>query len=283
MFALKKFSTLREDQRLRYAWRWIIQAKKDLQVLGTCADFWSQLELLKTWLQNQKNFPWQDLFKLLVDKRETFAESAFLWELQALGLKLERLIGLEAAEWDLSETVSKASITQAFEESGSSPKEAFSGKYVYLDDIRSPFNVGAIFRSAEVFGFSGIILSPACPSMDHPRLKRAAMGCDIRVPWWRKDFFDLLQDSEASAAADGSLGFSQAECFALELGGRAVEHFTFPKKGLVVLGSEELGVNPKILEFCDSAKGRVSISVCGSKASLNVGVSFGILAHAWSL
>ena len=52
------------------------------------------------------------------------------------------------------------------------------------------------------------------------------------------------------------------------------------QKGIVIIGSEELGVSPEALRRADG--GCVSIPMTGLKASLNVGVAFGILMQAWT-
>jgi TrmH family RNA methyltransferase len=65
----------------------------------------------------------------------------------------------------------------------------------------------------------------------------------------------------------------------LETGGTAINEFVFPKQGIVIIGSEELGVSPEALER--ATYGRVTIPMKGIKASLNVGVAFGILMQAW--
>ena len=67
--------------------------------------------------------------------------------------------------------------------------------------------------------------------------------------------------------------------FALETGGCDLKDFKFPEKGICIIGSEELGVSPQALER--ATYGRVSIPMKGLKASLNVGVAFGILMQAW--
>ena len=68
--------------------------------------------------------------------------------------------------------------------------------------------------------------------------------------------------------------------FALELGGQSIETFIFPEKGIVLLGSEELGISPRARELC--TYGIVSIPMSGAKGSLNVAVAFGILMQAWA-
>ncbi|MBR7078947.1 MAG: TrmH family RNA methyltransferase, partial [Treponema sp.] len=67
--------------------------------------------------------------------------------------------------------------------------------------------------------------------------------------------------------------------FVLETGGTPIQEFDFPKKGIVIIGSEELGVSPEALNR--ATHGTVSIPMTGLKASLNVGVAFGILMQAW--
>jgi TrmH family RNA methyltransferase len=137
---------------------------------------------------------------------------------------------------------------------------------VFLEDLRSPFNVGSIVRSAEAFGVERLLLSPRTPAPDHPRARRTSRGADAVLPW---------QKAELASIA-GSEGL-----FALELGGVPIDRFRFPPRGIVLVGSEELGLSPEALRLADAGLGRVSIPLGGAKRSLNVSVAFGILIHAW--
>ena len=148
----------------------------------------------------------------------------------------------------------------------SSRRQVFPGMRVYLDDIRSPFNVGAMFRSAESFGAERIFVSEFCADPNHVRAQRTAMGCVDVIPWERGDL----------RAADGD------PVFALETGGIPLAEFPFPRRGLLVVGSEELGVSPQALAAADASLGRVSIPCYGAKGSLNVSVAFGIAMQAWA-
>lgn len=139
-----------------------------------------------------------------------------------------------------------------------------SGMRAYLEDIRSPFNVGSIFRTAEALGFEEIILSPECADPLHPRARRTAMGTVERLPWRR---------APVSALAE------MEGVFALEVGGTTLREFDFPLPGVMVLGSEELGVSREALGTC--GRGRVEVPLVGSKASLNVATAFGIAGFAW--
>ncbi|MDR1301720.1 MAG: TrmH family RNA methyltransferase [Treponema sp.] len=149
-------------------------------------------------------------------------------------------------------------------------RRCFPGMRVYLEDIRSPFNVGAMFRTAESFGVEKIFLSPWCADPNHPRAARTAMGC-VSVLGWERLSLD-----------EGREGILEGPCFALETGGTRLEDFTFPLKATLIVGSEELGVSPEALALADASLGRVSIPTYGTKGSLNASVAFGIAIQSWA-
>lgn len=168
------------------------------------------------------------------------------------------MLGTFPAEWDLiiAPHATEGTVTK---------RNFFEGVCVYAEDLRSPFNLGSVFRTAEAFGAEKVYISPNSTDPSHPRAVRSAMGCDSVLPWERCSLDDLPKD---------------LPIFALETGGTPIEEFTFPKQGIVVLGSEELGVSPNAL--AKATYGTVTIPMTGLKASLNVGVAFGILMQAWT-
>lgn len=183
-----------------------------------------------------------------------------LWSLSdAVHLLLSDL-QIERADWDFVEV-----------ESGKldGTKRVVFPFTVVLDRIRSPFNTGSIFRTADSFGVSSILLVDPSASPDHPRAQRSARGCTETVPW------SMLPASDIQSKLKGQ------PVFALELGGRSCSDFQFPRQGVVIIGSEELGVSPEMLSLAEASLGRVSIPLSGSKGSLNVSVAFGILMHQW--
>jgi TrmH family RNA methyltransferase len=155
-------------------------------------------------------------------------------------------------------------------------RRIFEGMLVYLEDIRSPFNVGAMFRTAESFGAEKIFLSPFCADPRHPRAQRTAMGCVEVLPWERREFFATTEGAELPCV---ELSYP---VFALETGGRPLAEFPFPRRGLLIAGSEELGISPHALAVADASLGRVTIPCYGAKGSLNVSVAFGIVMQAWA-
>jgi TrmH family RNA methyltransferase len=171
--------------------------------------------------------------------------------------------GRQSADWDLMD---QGGVLDA------AKRRVFPGMRVYLEDIRSPFNVGAMFRAAESFGVEKLWLSSLCADPRHRRALRTAMGCVDVLPWERAELGDLLEPETGEGPP----------CFALETGGTGVGDFPFPENGLMIAGSEELGVSPAALERADASLGRVSIPCYGAKGSLNVSVAFGIALHRWA-
>ena len=173
-------------------------------------------------------------------------------------------------------------------------RRSFTGMQVYLEDIRAPFNVGSMFRTAESFGAEKIWLSPLCADPRHKRAERTAMGCVDVLPWERlaEDPFTGSGDRGTSNANESSGKNVPAYVksllpaipfFALETGGTPLGEFSFPQKGILIAGSEELGVSPEALAAADASLGRVTIPLYGAKGSLNVSVAFGIVMHAWAV
>ena len=171
------------------------------------------------------------------------------------------IIGTFPAEWDLV----IAPHTPPADENGVVRKrDFFEGMCVYAEDIRSPFNIGSIFRTAEAMGADKVFISPRCIDPTQPRAIRSGMGCIETMGWERLDLENFPADLPV---------------FALETGGTDINEFVFPKKGICIIGSEELGVSPDALK--KATYGHVTIPMKGLKASLNVGVAFGILMQKW--
>ena len=165
-------------------------------------------------------------------------------------------LGAEPAEWDLLAPGG---------ELDTAARRVFP-IVIYLEEIRSPFNVGAMFRTAEAFGVERVLLSPATASPLHPRAQKTARGAVAVLPW-------------EQAALDSLTG--RGGLVALELNGTAVECFRFPPRGVLLVGSEELGLSPAALSLAEGSAGRVSVPMAGAKRSLNVAVAFGIVLQAW--
>ncbi len=187
------------------------------------------------------------------------------------------IIGTFPAEWDLIIAPHKPNpncATQALADNSAengqtqdgvvAKRSFFPQVYVYAEDIRSPFNLGSIFRTAEAMGAEKVFISPNCVDPSQPRAVRSGMGCIETLGWEKKSLDELPEDLPV---------------FVLETGGTPIEEFKFPERGICIIGSEELGVSPQAIKR--ASYGCVTIPMKGLKASLNVGVAFGILMQKW--
>lgn len=187
-------------------------------------------------------------------------------DLRKLAFKLEDYaqellvrLGAEPSDWDFTDDTGSLDVS----------KRVIQDKVLILDRLRSPYNVGAVFRSADSFGIKKIILVEGTASPEHAHARRTSRGCIETVEWafmTEDEVLEFLSEYESS------------QIMALELGGENINTFDFPKRGVAILGSEEFGVSPQIMEKCGI---RVTIPMAGTKGSLNVSVAAGILLQRW--
>lgn len=140
---------------------------------------------------------------------------------------------------------------------------------VLLDSLRSAFNVGGIFRTAECFGFGELVLCGYTPLPETPAVARAALGSEKLLKWRAGG---KIADEIAALRRQGVV------CYALETvsGAAPMEDFQWRFPCAVVLGNERFGLTAETVKLCDQA---VRIPLYGRKNSLNVGSAFAILAH----
>lgn len=184
---------------------------------------------------------------------------ALAFALSDLSSLILAVLGAEPSDWDF--TKSDGSLDAS--------RRTSEDHILILDRLRSPFNVGSIFRSADSFGIRKIVLVQGTADAMHPRSLRTSRGTVETVP------FEVMSEEDAVALA------RSMPCFALELGGTDMHSFPFPERGACVIGSEEMGVSPALLACCDQSLGRASIALHGTKGSLNVSVATGIMLYGW--
>ena len=143
---------------------------------------------------------------------------------------------------------------------------------IIAENIRSAFNVGALFRTAECLGAAEIVLCGYTPGPDDEKTSRTAMGTSQMVPWRRVD--------RARTACE-ELRKEGYQLVALETATNAVSLHEFKFAGepvAFILGNERFGIEGDTLQAADSV---CRIPVRGIKNSMNVGVAFGIAAFEW--
>ncbi len=143
------------------------------------------------------------------------------------------------------------------------------GLYIVLDNLRSAFNVGAIFRLADTTRSAGLFCCGYTAHPPHIKLEKTSMSTTGFVPW---KYFE-----ETTGALD-FLHSSGIPVYAAETASGAVSFrgFDVPEAMGIVFGNEALGVSREVLDKCD---GCIEIPVYGFKNSLNVATSCAVLAH----
>jgi tRNA(Leu) C34 or U34 (ribose-2'-O)-methylase TrmL len=141
-----------------------------------------------------------------------------------------------------------------------------------LDNLRSAFNVGSIFRTAECFGVKKIYLAGYTPLPEQEKLAKTAMGTEVLVPW---ESAGKSADILAALRGDGYriLGF-ETTSHAIE-----VQHPFSEKPTAFVFGNERFGLEAELLQHCHEVR---KIPLRGQKNSLNVGVAAAIATYEFS-
>lgn len=143
---------------------------------------------------------------------------------------------------------------------------------VLLDNIRSAYNVGSIFRTADGAGVSEIILSGITPTPDHPGAIKTALGAEMSIPW--SQTWSSLECCESYRKNGFTLVVLEKNITAIPIMEMLFEFQ--PEKVLLVVGNENSGVDPDILNLADKI---VFLPMLGLKESLNVSVAFGICIY----
>ena len=133
--------------------------------------------------------------------------------------------------------------------------------YVILDNLRSSYNVGSIFRTAEAVGVAEIHLCGITPTPEHPKVAKTALGAETAIPWH--------YHRNALHAAD-SLHTAGVALWALEIHplARPLTEATTPAgPTAIIVGSETCGVDPELLARCQAI---YELPMLGNKGSLNV-------------
>ena len=138
------------------------------------------------------------------------------------------------------------------------------------DNLRSAFNVGGLFRTADSVGAEAVWLCGYSATPEHPAVRQAALGADATVPW---RVFPNVRDAVAELRSTGRA------VYALETSAHAtsVQAFRFATPCGLLLGSERFGLDPEVVRDTDAI---LRIDTFGAKNSLNVVCAFAIAAYA---
>jgi len=143
---------------------------------------------------------------------------------------------------------------------------------IWLHNLRSGHNVGSIIRTADGMGLGEIWLSGYTPPPGQASVRSAAMGAEEWFPIRR------FEGGIAEVIAEAERQKLPLIAVETDPDAQELQQFMWPPKGVLMLGNEELGLDPEALR---AATHTIKIPMFGRKASLNVANAFALIA--WEL
>lgn len=141
------------------------------------------------------------------------------------------------------------------------------GKFLLLDEVQDPGNVGTMIRTADCAGFDAVILGKGCADLYNPKTIRSTQGSLFHLPIYQQDLTETIR----------RLKEHQIPVFGTALT-EATDYRKIGKRSsyALLVGNEGAGVKPEFLELCDE---NLCIPIYGKAESLNVAVAAGILMY----
>ena len=142
---------------------------------------------------------------------------------------------------------------------------------VVLDDVRSMYNVGSVFRTGDAFRIEALYLCGISATPPATEIHKTALGAEDSVEW---QHFDSALEAVKRLKENGYVVLAVEQCE-----GSTKLHEFIPeqdKKYAVVLGNEVKGVHQDVIDACD---GCLEIVQLGTKHSMNVSVTAGIIMY----
>lgn len=142
---------------------------------------------------------------------------------------------------------------------------------VVMDDVRSMHNVGSVFRTADAFRLEAVYLCGITGCPPHSEIHKTALGAEDSVSWrYFKTAFEAVEELKSKGVV--VLSIEQAE------GSTILPQFRVEsgKCYAVVLGNEVKGVHQEVI---DASDGCLEIPQFGTKHSMNVSVTAGIVIY----
>jgi tRNA G18 (ribose-2'-O)-methylase SpoU len=142
-----------------------------------------------------------------------------------------------------------------------------------LDDIRSLNNIGSVFRTADAFLIEKIYLCGITATPPNKEINKTALGATETVDWeYAQDVVSVIEKLKSDSVKVYAIEQVENAIFLQDFS------INFDEKYAAVFGNEVFGVNQKAIEICD---GTIEIPQLGTKHSLNIAVSAGIII--WDL
>ncbi len=142
--------------------------------------------------------------------------------------------------------------------------------YVVLDNIRSMYNVGSIFRTSDSIMIQKLYLTGYTPTPEKKEVSKTALGATESVDWeYHSNPIELIKKLKSEGI----------KIVALEITDESIPYTEYDGKNFpacLIVGNEITGIQSSILDICDIA---IELPMYGIKHSLNVAVAYGIAVY----
>lgn len=168
----------------------------------------------------------------------------------------------------LSTTESQQGILAVMKVMSQSLEDVPLGRYILLDAIQDPGNLGTIIRTADAAGFDGVILGEGCVDLYNDKVIRSMQGSQFHISIYQQSLFDMLKKMQAA----------QIPVAVTALHHQSIDYQWLTNRDAVaiIVGNEGNGVQPALIEQADQV---IKIPMFGQAESLNVAIASAILMY----
>ncbi|KXU03428.1 TrmH family RNA methyltransferase [Streptococcus oralis] len=172
---------------------------------------------------------------------------------------------------DLADTQTPQGIVAVIQKEEVGLPELHQGKFLFLEDVQDPGNVGTMIRTADAAGFTGVIVSDKSADIYSLKTLRSMQGSHFHLPIYRLPLASFVEEAKKSNLPILATTLSRDSKDYRELS--SLENF------VLVMGNEGQGISSVMAESADQL---VHIGMKGRAESLNVAVAAGILMFYFS-
>ena len=172
---------------------------------------------------------------------------------------------------DLADTQTPQGIVAVIQKEEVGLPDLHQGKYLFLEDVQDPGNVGTMIRTADAAGFTGVIVSDKSADIYSLKTLRSMQGSHFHLPIYRMSLASFIEETKKTAMPILATTLSIDSKDYRELS--SLENF------VLVMGNEGQGISSVMAESADQL---VHIGMKGRAESLNVAVAAGILMFYFS-
>ena len=169
---------------------------------------------------------------------------------------------------ELCETQTPQGIVAEVAKQSQALPEPLSGKYLLLEDVQDPYNVGTIIRTADAAGFDCVVTSAKTADIYNEKVLRGSMGSVFHLPVYQvESLLDYVQQLKNQSITIIGTSLTGSSLWERE-----------PLSGsfAIVMGNESKGMSHEMGECCDIL---LKIPILGQAESLNVATAAGIIMY----